>query len=66
LASSIDEARDSTAERMEEIRKRFRQVQDMGVSVRDMVMEMIGICLFVLIGLLVAVYSKQDTPLSGV
>lgn len=50
---------------MDEIRKRFNQVQDMGVSVKAMLMEMIGTGLFVLIGLLVAVYSVQEAPLSG-
>lgn len=50
---------------MDEIKKRFEQVVDMGVSVRDMVMELLGTALFVLVGLLAVVYSNQDTPLSG-
>lgn len=50
---------------MEEIRKRFSQLKDMGISFKAVVMEMIGTGLFVLIGLLVAVYSNQETPMSG-
>ena len=51
---------------MDEIRKRFNQVQDMGISVKSMIMEMIGTGLFVLIGLLVAVYSVSgEDPVSG-
>lgn len=49
---------------MEEIRKRFSQLKDMGISFKAVVMEMIGTGLFVLIGLLVAVYSNQETPMS--
>jgi hypothetical protein len=62
----MDEVRRATSDRIGEIGMRFRQVHDTGVSVRDMLMEMIGTCLFVLVGMLVAVYPKQETPLSGV
>jgi hypothetical protein len=62
---AADAARDAAQQGMDELRKRFDQVQDMGVSVRDMLMEMIGTCLFVLVGLLVAIYSAQSVHLSG-
>ena len=51
---------------MDEIRKRFSQVGNLSISVKSMIMEMIGTGLFVLIGLLVAVYSVSgEDPLSG-
>lgn len=50
---------------MEEVRKRFGLLGDFQVSLITMLMEMLGTMLFVLVGLLVAVYSYQETPLSG-
>jgi hypothetical protein len=54
---------DATAA-MDDITQRFKNL-DHSVSAKAAVMELFGTGLFVLIGLLVAVYSHQDTPLSG-
>lgn len=48
---------------MDEIRKRFQQLQDRGVSIKAALAEMLGTAGFVLIGLLTVVYAS--TGLSG-
>lgn len=49
---------------MDEIKKRFQQLRDRGVSVKAALAEMLGTAGFVLIGLLTVVYTYSTTSLS--
>jgi tetrahydromethanopterin S-methyltransferase subunit C len=51
---------------MDEIRKRFHQLEHKGISVKACVAELIGTGTFVLIGLLVAAYVGNFQPAKGV
>jgi tetrahydromethanopterin S-methyltransferase subunit C len=50
---------------MDEIRKRFDQLEHKGISVKACLAEMIGTGTFVLIGLMVAAYVGNFQPEKG-